>query len=434
MAMQALTVRGIEALKPQAKRYEIFDAFTPGLAIRVTPHGHKSWVLFYRHHGRLRRLTLGRYPDRPLAEARSEAIRERGRILDGADPATEKHDERATYGDTVGALYELYKKATEKKRSWSEQRRIFEKEVLPIWRHVRVQDITRKEIRALVQAKAETAPTMGNRLLARISRLFSFALERDWISANPAFRIKKPGEERSRDRVLSREELRELWTALHTTESKNLDGTPKPQLSQTLRDSLIMMLLTAQRRGEICTMRWQDVDLTTTWWTIPSESSKNADPHRVPLTPMAVEILKRRSQADNRDSRYVFSNYRTTCVVDRAKKAAAFLCKGLVSFHFRAHDLRRTAASYMGEAGVDRFHIAHVLNHRSVTHNTVTAIYDRYHYDKEKRSALEKWAEVLSGIVDVKPAPTTAPARPARGRNVYEFRPQARQRAEAAVH
>jgi hypothetical protein len=89
------------------------------------------------------------------------------------------------------------------------------------------------------------------------------------------------------------------------------------------------------------------------------------------------------------------------CLLDRAKKAAAILCKGGVSFQFRAHDLRRTAASYMGEAGVDRFHIAHVLNHRSVTHSTVTAIYDRYRYDTEKRAALEKWAEVLFGIVDV---------------------------------
>ena len=57
----------------------------------------------------------------------------------------------------------------------------------------------------------------------------------------------------------------------------------------------------------------------------------------------------------------------------------------------------------MGEAGVDRCHIAHVLNHLSVTHNTVTPIYDRYGCDKEKRAALEKWAEVLSGIVEVKP-------------------------------
>ena len=70
-----------------------------------------------------------------------------------------------------------------------------------------------------------------------------------------------------------------------------------------------------------------------------------------------------------------------------------------MSFNFRAHDLRRTAASYMGEAGVDRFHIAHVLNHRSVTHSTVTAIYDRYRYDREKRSALEKWAKLLAETV-----------------------------------
>lgn len=167
-------------------------------------------------------------------------------------------------------------------------------------------------------------------------------------------------------------------------------------------------------------MRWQDVDLMTGWWLIPAETSKNADPHRVPLTPLVMDILTRRSKAENRDSRYVFSNHRSTCVVDRAKKAAAILCNGWVSFHFRAHDLRRTAASYMGEAGIDRFHIAHVLNHRSVTHSTVTAIYDRYRYDKEKRAALEKWAAVLSGIVEVKPAPPTALARRAQGQNVYE--------------
>jgi integrase len=106
-------------------------------------------------------------------------------------------------------------------------------------------------------------------------------------------------------------------------------------------------------------MRWQDIDLSTGWWLIPAESSKNADPHRVPLTPMALKILERREKAENRDDLYVFSSHRHTCVLDRAKKAAAIPCKGGVSFQFRAHDLRRTAASYMGEAGVDRFHIAH---------------------------------------------------------------------------
>jgi hypothetical protein len=132
MAMQALTVRGIEALKPRAKRYEVFDALTPGLAIRVTPNGHKSWVLLYRHHGRLRRLTLGRYPDRPLVDARTEAVHARGRILKGADPATEKQAGQEQNDRTVQALYELYRSRKEKVlRSWSEVRRIVEREVLP---------------------------------------------------------------------------------------------------------------------------------------------------------------------------------------------------------------------------------------------------------------------------------------------------------------
>jgi hypothetical protein len=87
----------------------------------------------------------------------------------------------------------------------------------------------------------------------------------------------------------------------------------------------------------------------------------------------------------------------------------------------------------MGEASVDRFHIAHVLNHRSVTHSTVMAVYDRYRYDKGKRAALEKWGEVLAGIVEVKPAPTTAPARRAHGQNnVYAFTPAATRRVRSA--
>jgi integrase len=266
-------------------------------------------------------------------------------------------------------------------------------------------------------------------VLERISALFTFAVDQDWIEANPAWRIKKPGQERSRDRVLTRDELQELWPALHETEAKKADGTAKPRLSETLNDAFLVLLLTAQRCGEVCQMQWTEVDLTTGWWAIPGEVSKNHDPHRVPLTSMVVEILQRRANAKNADDRYVFSNHRHTCVADRAKMAAAILCNGGVSFHFRAHDLRRTAASYMGEAGVDRFHIAHVLNHRSVTHSTVTAVYDRYRYDKEKRAALEKWAAVLTEIVEVKPAPTTAPAGSAARANVIEFKPRALRRA-----
>jgi integrase len=435
MATVTLTVRYLDSLHSHGKRFEVFDALVPGLAVRVSASGRKSFTLYYRHQGRMRRLGLGRYPDVLLEKARRIATQHRGRIFDGADPAGDKQAEQAQNDHTVQALYDLYRTHQEKTlRSWSEVRRIMEREVLPVWRHRRVVDLHRRDIRELVERKARTAPIQANRVLQRISAMLSFAVDQDWIESNPAWRIKKPGRERSRDRVLTPDELRELWAALHEIEAKNPDGTPKPRLSQTLNDMLIVMLLTAQRRGEVCTMRWQDVDPSTGWWTIPSESSKNADPHRVPLTPMVLEILGRRANAKNRDERYVFSNHRSTCVADRAKKAAAVLCNDGVSFHFRAHDLRRTAASYMGEAGVDRFHIAHVLNHRSVTHSTVTAIYDRYRYDKEKRVALERWADVLTEIVDNKPAPTAAPSRTVGRANVYEFKPQVSRRAQASAH
>jgi integrase len=391
-----LTARYLDTLPPQATRYEVFDEQVPALAVRVTPAGHKSWTLFYRHNGRLRRLTLGRYPDLGLADARKAATRERGRIVDGADPAAERQDERATYGDTVGALFDLYRSKTEKRKSWPEQRRIFENEVLPSWRHRRVADITRRDIRELIDRKATSAPIMANRMLARVSRLFSFAVEHDWIEANPALRIAKPSEEKSRDRVLTRDELRVLWPALHETEATGEDGQALPRLPATLNAAFVVMLLTAQRMGEVCRMRWDDVDLDRGWWTIPAVDSKNDDPHRVPLTPSVVTVI--RARKNDREDRYVFSTHGHAPVADRAKKAAAMLSRGL-TFTFRAHDLRRTAASYMAEAGVDRMHIAHVLNHRSVTRSTVTAIYDRYNYDKEKRAALEIWARELDGIV-----------------------------------
>src|SRR4030095_12441571 len=102
---------------------------------------------------------------------------------------------------------------------------------------------------------------------------------------------------------------------------------------------------------------------------IPGDVSKNHDPHRVPLTSTVQEILDRRAKATNADDRYVFSNHRHTCVPARGKRPAAILCNGGVSFHFRAHDLRRTAASYMGEAGLCTLLLS-LLPYHSHTHAT----------------------------------------------------------------
>jgi integrase len=219
-------------------------------------------------------LRVGR---RPVAWRTSDILRWQNNLPRGpARPPTNPEADR-TCGPTIAALFEEYTKIAQQARSWPEQRRIFEKEVVPVWGERLVSEIQKRDIRELVLAKATTAPIMANRLLDRLSRLFSFAVELDWISVNPAHGLPPPTRERSRDRVLSRDELRELWPALQ-------DGQP-------LTDVLLMMLLTAQRRGEISRMRWQDVDIHRGWWTIPAELSKNADPHPVPLIAEARALL-----------------------------------------------------------------------------------------------------------------------------------------------
>lgn len=406
-----LTARNVAAWKPSDRR-DLCDALVPGLSLRVSSTGVKTWSVLYRFKGRNRRLTLGRYPEVSLATAREKARQARAEAALGDDPAGEKQETRDRNKDTVAALLAEYETVSAAKRSWSEERRTLHAEVLPVWRNRLVSEITRRDVRALVEAKAATAPVMANRLLARISRLFNFALDREWIDANPAHRMTRPTKEQSRDRVLTAEELRELWTALGETEGTDAKGEPVNRLSPVLNAALRTMLLTAQRSGEVCRMRWVDVDLDEGWWTLPGAATKNGADHRVPLTASVVDIIAGQLQSAKPDAMFVFSSQvdrvrvnrskpattHRTSIADRAKKAASFLSRGL-SFEFRAHDLRRTAASGMAQGGIPREHIAHVLNHRSVTHSSITAVYDRYSYDGEKRKALVRWERVLRETV-----------------------------------
>jgi integrase len=397
-----LSARTIAGLK-SGDRADLCDALAPGLTLRVSASGVKTWSVLYKHRGRNRRLTIGRYPALSLADAREQARTVRARVALGEDPAGDKQTERATFDQTIANLVEDYEKHAGGRRSWPETNRILQNEILPSWRNRAVKDITRADVRQMIERKVETAPIMANRLLARVSRLFNFALEREWIEANPAARIRKPAEERSRDRVLEDDELRALWKALQETEAEDDDGNALNRLVPALNDAFQVMLLTAQRCGEVCRMRWEDLDLKAGWWSIPGAFTKNGADHRVPLSRPALDILKRREKTKKPDAVFVFVTRTKRSVAARAKKAASFLSVGL-PFAFRAHDLRRTAASRMAAAGIPRDHIAHVLNHRSVTRATVTAIYDRYTYDVEKRTALETWARSLEAVTSGKRA------------------------------
>lgn len=425
-----LTDKRVATVKPhRTRRIELRDTLpgVPGLALRVNIGGTKTWVLRYRvgaggRRAQQRRLTLGEYPELRLAKARKEAAAHLIAVRDGADPAGAKQEARAA--ETFGELATEYldRHAKPHKRSWGEDARMLDKDILPAWRHRKVREITRRDVRALLETIAgRGAPTAANRTWALLSTLFNFAIRRDWLEANPASLIERQPET-SRDRVLSHDELRALWPALEAAGRIEADRpatkADAPVVSPMIARGLQMLLLTAQRPGEVFSVKWADLELpddwatndqAVGWWTIPETVSKNKQAHRVPLSPAVIPILRDAWATAPDHNPYVFGGTKGGSVGARAKKAAAALSARL-GFAFHRHDLRRTAASEMAAAGISRDTIAKCLNHID-RGPRATAIYDRYSYDAEKRIALETWARRLTGILEAKPAAVVPFAR-----------------------
>jgi len=387
-----LTVRAVESIRPTlGKRVEYFDETVPGLALRVTEKGAKTWTILYRHRGRLRRLTLGSVAVITLAEARERARNHLNEASKGADPATEKQQGRRA--ETIEDLAKDYieRHAKRKKRSWKNDDRMLRAEVLPHWQHRAIADIRRRDVRILVDTIAERgAPIVANRTTALLSRMFKFALDDELIEASPAVRIPRPAPEKQRDRVLSTDELRMLWKAFTAL-------APEMAAFYQLR------LLTAQRGGEVASMRWADVDLTARCWTIPSTRSKNKLSHRVPLSTSVLKILKALRTEAREKAVFVLEGARGKR--QQSEAAATFTVPD-----FRGHDLRRTAASMMASGGIPRLTIAKILNH---VERDVTAVYDRHSYDSEKASALIWWDARLKAILEKKTAMVRAFSREA---------------------
>jgi len=286
-------------------------------------------------------------------------------------------------GESFEALCKQYleRYAKKRKRSWKEDERRINNVLTPEFGSARAKHITRAEVRFLLEKLAADAPIEANRLHALIRKIFNWAIENDILESSPCHRLPRPSAEQQRDRVLSEDEIKKLWKALDH-EHASIAATFK------------LRLITAQRASEVLAMTWSDVDLPSCWWTIPGEHSKNGLPHRVPLSAPAVSLLEELKKSAG-ESEYTFSSHGQSGHLDNVQKAVARLRKA-TDLDFRAHDLRRTAASHMASIGIPRLTIQKILNH---VERGVTAVYDRHSYDPEKKSALDKWGNHLQRIV-----------------------------------
>ena len=398
MTVKLTDVR-VQSLKPKATRYEVWDPAAPGFGVRVTPKGIKSFVYLYRFEGLARRMTIGRYPQLSLSKARLKYANAKSTLEDKEiDPGKSLVEGRAAsrIAPTVTQLVHEYieKWAMPRKRSWKEDKRLLEHDVIPALGRKKAATVTRRDIRLLLDSIIERgAPVTANRVLAVVRKMFRFAVSRDIVPTNPCEAIEAPAKETSRERVLSEPELKTLWQNL---ESDDLS------MSEPVRMALRMMLVTDQRKGEVVGARWDEMDLATGWWTIPAEKAKNGLPHRVPLSPLSLTLLKRIRELSG-DSDFLFPSSQGNKSIrdDAISKAVRRDEATLKIAHFTPHDLRRTAASQMASSGISRLVISKILNH---VDRGVTAVYDRHSYDNEKRKALNAWARQLESITSGKKA------------------------------
>jgi integrase len=425
MPVIRLTDAACQRLKaPAGARVDYFDAGFPGLAFRVSgptpkhPEGRKTWTLFYRlaprREGKQRRWTLEpSYPALGLAAARKKAGEALAMVAEGKDPAAEIERAREVTTrapDTVASVVELFLKRLEEKnrapRYIEETRRIFNLHVLPKWKDRDIKTITRRQVIELLDAVAGAeqgrgGPVAANRTLAAIRALFSFAMKRDIIEATPVSGIEQPAEETPRERTLTANELRECWPQFEA-------------LAYPFGPFLQLALLTGQRRSEVAGMRWHAVDLEAKTWTLASDETKGRRWHVVPLSDLAISILRslpRLTLPDsNRPSPYVFTT-RGDVPISGFSVAKRRIDQKMIKARKEAgasptepwgiHDLRRTAATEMGRLGVSEFVIGRVLNHASK--GVTGKVYNRYEYLNEKRDALERWARYLETLI--RPAP-----------------------------
>jgi integrase len=385
-----LTAAFVAKIKPTGKQEDYFDESLAGFCLRVNPKGKKTWCVYYRFGGIKTRYTFGSYPVILLAEARQTAKDALHDVAHGINPATKKKAER--HADTFDYLAKEYLERYSKpnKRSWQEDERLIEKEFLPAFGGMRAKDITRRDVRALLERKAASAPVGANRMRAILHRMFNWAITAEIVEANPVFKTERPTKEKARDRVLTEAEIKTVW--------KTLDNMPcGDKIHRKYRSlsalTLKMELITAQRNGEVMGMAWSEI--TGDWWTIPGERTKNGLAHRVPLSKPALKIIEEARQlCAGKPSQYVFPGPRGGHMSNIQK--AIKRIREATGIQFGSHDLRRTAATQMTSNGIPRLTVKRILNH---IEKDVTGIYDRYSYDAEKREALDAWGKRLMLMV-----------------------------------
>lgn len=383
----------IKNIKPAKKSVEYFETGRNqgdgAFGIRISPKGKRTWFIMYKSKtGNVKRYSLGTFPETSLKSARTLATNAMSMVNKGNDPMGAKQAKRSA--PTIKDLWDAYQKNLSQKTNKKapstvhEEHRRWNTIISPAIGHRKVEDITPMDISTLLDKVAETAPVSANRLHTLLKIMFKVALGKGMIVVHPMQWLDKPGgSEPPRKRVLTDDEIRALWPCFDKVR-------PNP------RDLLKLGLLTAQRPGEILSMKWEYIDFKKDIWR--QENTKNGSTNLVPLSPQVMSILSNRVPVDDNVNGWVFSSANNGKKVISTKYARKKLKELSGVEDWTAHDLRRTARTIMSRLKIKQHIRERVLNHAQ---GGVQGVYDQHDYLQEKADALKKLGREIDRILGV---------------------------------
>jgi integrase len=377
-----LTDLSIQKLRtPKSGQQEIFDLGYSGLCLRLSYGGVKSFAMFYRFNGKLRRTTIGRWPAISLADARQEWRRARESIAAGVDPEAGNSKAPALVFEAVVQDWLKRDQGQNRASSLYQVTRAIECDVLPAWSGRRVDTIGKRDVLELLDSIVDRgAPVKARRVSAYIHRFFSWCIERDILQANPMAGLSRPGNSKSRERVLADDELVKVWNASSIGR---------------YRDVIRLLILTGMRREEAAQLRWSEVDGDCI--KLEGARTKTGVPHIIPLSTQAKSLLESLPQIGD----YVFTVTGSKPIAGWSRpKRELDKASGVTGWTI--HDLRRTVATGMQKLGVTLQTVETCLGHTAGSRGGIVGVYQRHDYATEKRIALERWGQHVCNLIEGK--------------------------------
>lgn len=376
---------------------DYFDEGRPGLALRVSRAGSKSWTYHFTLGGRRVRMTFGTYPATSLAKAHTRADEARAALEDGRDPRT-----ALASPATLRAVCEEWAEREGKGlRTGGDRKATLERLVYPALGNRPIGDIRRSDIvRLLDRIEDGSGAVMADQTLAFIRRVFNWHASRDDDFRSPIVRgmARTKPKARARKRILADDEIREVWAALKTA----------PDLPSCYPSFVRSLLLCATRRNESAGMN--STELNGDLWTIPGERYKSKLDHVIPLSRQAQALIGGKPKGFEGNAWFIFSTTNGALPFSGFSKAKRTLDAEVVKRrevdgrepmpNWTLHDLRRTARSLMSRAKVSADHAERALGH---VIGGVRETYDRYQYLDEKRVAFAALAGLIDRIVSGRP-------------------------------